>query len=102
MSLAREMQVSVEEINEKLLPLMDLAEVKRILAAKGENFLEIRFELLVAYTICILFYLSLKAKGRVTNNHPVLDRLTKYKSYLERMEVSSATFEKAASEIIKE
>ncbi|KAL4435984.1 hypothetical protein ABPG74_022219 [Tetrahymena malaccensis] len=99
-SLAQEMNISISEVTDKLLPILDVEEAKKILPGKGQNFLEIRYELLISYTMCILFYLLLKSKGKITNNHPVLDRLTKYKTMIERMNISLDDFETQVGKII--
>lgn len=100
MSLAQEMHVSISEIIDKLIPILDMEDAKKIMTGKGQNFLEIRYELLISYTMCILFYLLLKAKGKITNNHPVLDKLTKYKTLIERMNISLDQFETKIGEVI--
>ncbi|KAL4486066.1 hypothetical protein ABPG72_004000 [Tetrahymena utriculariae] len=99
-SLAQEMNISISEVTDKLFPILDVEEAKKILTGKGQNFLEIRYELLISYTMCILFYLLLKSKGKITNNHPVLDRLTKYKTMIERMNISLDDFETQVGKII--
>ncbi|EAR99694.3 Sas10 carboxy-terminal domain protein (macronuclear) [Tetrahymena thermophila SB210] len=99
-SLAQEMNISISEVTDKLFPIMDVEEAKKILPGKGQNFLEIRYEILISYTMCILFYLLLKSKGKITNNHPVLDKLTKYKTMIERMNISLDDFETQVGKII--
>lgn len=86
------MKTSAEELSEKLIPLMGEASAHKILAFKGDNYLKVRSELLSAYVVCLLFYLLLKSKRKITSNHPVLDRLTQYKTLLEKMDVSIEEF----------
>ncbi|EGR30584.1 hypothetical protein IMG5_128870 [Ichthyophthirius multifiliis] len=52
-SLANEININTEELIQKLIPLLDIEKAKKIMIGKGKNFLEIKFELLSCYVLCL-------------------------------------------------
>lgn len=71
----------MKEFNERLSPLYELVEAGRI-KGQGAEYICLKRSLILHYCLNISFYMMLKSKGKPTDNHPVIKRLSQYRELL--------------------
>jgi hypothetical protein len=53
--------------------------------SEGLEFLKVKYQLLTSYCTNVAFYLQLKLRGKAIMNHPVLEKLVKFRLLLEKI-----------------
>lgn len=76
---------NMEEIRDRLAPLIERARARHIPTSKGMSYLEIKYHLLLNYCTNICFYLLLKAEGQSVKNHPVIEHLARTRTVIDRL-----------------
>lgn len=84
--LLAELREGLDELDNKIEPL--LVKVKGCSRANkgGLRFLETKRMLLLCYSQSILFYLLMKAEGRSVRDHPVIARLVEIRTFLQKLQ----------------
>jgi len=85
LELLDEFKTSIENIREKIQPLLLKIKNGLLPTSKGTSYLEVKLHLLLNYCINISFYLSLKAEGKSVKDHPVIDQLVKIRTIMEKL-----------------
>lgn len=76
---------NMQEIRDRLAPLIERARAQHIPTSKGMSYLEIKYHLLLNYCTNICFYLLLKAEGQSVKNHPVIEHLARTRTVIDRL-----------------
>ncbi|CAK7322518.1 unnamed protein product [Dovyalis caffra] len=83
--LLSELNNTLEELGNKVNPLLKEVKVGGIVREGGMRYLEVKQLLLLSYCQTITFYLLLKSEGQPVINHPVIARLVEIKGLLDKM-----------------
>ncbi|KAF8086058.1 hypothetical protein N665_0636s0030 [Sinapis alba] len=83
--LLSELNDAVEELENKINPIMSKLKEGGIPLTGGARYLEVKQILLLAYCQSITFYFLLKSEGQPIRDHPVLARLVDIKFLLDKM-----------------
>lgn len=76
---------NMQEIRDRLAPLIERARAQHIPTSKGMSYLETKYHLLLNYCTNICFYLLLKAEGQSVKNHPVIEHLARTRTVIDRL-----------------
>lgn len=79
------LNAKMEEIRDRLAPLIARARAQHIPTSKGLSYLETKYHLLLNYCTNICFYLLLKAEGKSVKNHPVIEHLARTRTVIDRL-----------------
>ncbi|CAA0811052.1 Sas10/U3 ribonucleoprotein (Utp) family protein [Striga hermonthica] len=83
--LLSEFNDAVDQLENKITPLVDKVRGRQT-AKKGDmHYLEVKQLLLQSYCQAITFYLLLKSEGQPVRDHPVISRLVEIKSLLDKV-----------------
>ncbi len=82
-ALVQDFQRKLEHLEGHLQPLMN--KVSEFPTSEGLSFLSVKYQLLTAYCTNVAFYLQIKLTGRPIQNHPVLERLVRFRLLLEKI-----------------
>jgi hypothetical protein len=77
--MLEEIKNNSEESIDKLLPILDISEMQKIFAFKGNSFVNVKFDVLQGYLQSLLYYIMLKLQGKSTANHPVINKIASFK-----------------------
>jgi hypothetical protein len=99
LGLLNELRKTMEAIREKAAP--PPAPVSGG-AATGVSLLSVQHHLLLHYCVTLVFYLLMKAEGRVVRGHPVIDRLITIRATLERVRPLRAKIQHALDRIVRQ
>ncbi|CAH8383806.1 unnamed protein product [Eruca vesicaria subsp. sativa] len=83
--LLSELNDAVEELENKINPIMIKLKEGAVPLTGGARYLEVKQILLLAYCQSITFYFLLKSEGQPIRDHPVLARLVDIKSLLDKI-----------------
>ncbi|KAF9670723.1 hypothetical protein SADUNF_Sadunf13G0098400 [Salix dunnii] len=83
--LLSELNSALEELENKVNPLLKKVKVGGIVLESGLRYLEVKQLLLLSYCQTITFYLLLKSEGQPVLDHPVIARLVEIKGLLDKM-----------------
>lgn len=83
--LLSELNDAVEELENKINPIMSKLKEGGVPLTGGARYLEVKQILLLAYCQSITFYFLLKSEGQPIRDHPVLARLVNIKALLDKM-----------------
>ncbi|XP_018472607.1 protein THALLO isoform X1 [Raphanus sativus] len=83
--LLSELNDAVEELENKINPIMTKLKEGGVPLTGGARYLEVKQILLLAYCQSITFYFLLKSEGQPIRDHPVLARLVDIKSLLDKV-----------------
>jgi len=86
LGLLEEFNYSLDEINTRLRPILDIA--KEHFKNEYKNtltYIEMKHNLLLSYCTFLSFYLLLKVDNKPVQSHPVLFKLTHIKSLLDNL-----------------
>ncbi|XP_052173515.1 protein THALLO isoform X2 [Diospyros lotus] len=83
--LLSELNYALEELENKVDPLISKVREGGDKKAGGMDYLEVKRLLLLAYCQAIIAYLLLKSEGFPVRNHPVIARLVEIKSLVDKM-----------------
>lgn len=90
-NLVNDFQVNMEEAK-KLLPVLGLIENGTLVNWQGENFVKIRYRMILGYCAYILFYLVMKAKRMPLRDHPALSAIANKRLLLQGLQKISDRF----------
>ena len=83
------MNYQISELREKINPIRELFSEYSALALSVEDelvaYLEVKFQLLLAYCINVCFYLALKCEGVSVKAHPVMKQLLELRYAIEKV-----------------
>ncbi|KAJ0239809.1 Uncharacterized protein HA466_0225350 [Hirschfeldia incana] len=83
--LLSELNEAVEELENKINPIMSKLKEGGVPLTGGARYLEVKQILLLAYCQSITFYFLLKSEGQPIRDHPVLARLVDIKALLDKI-----------------
>ncbi|PKI63782.1 hypothetical protein CRG98_015766 [Punica granatum] len=83
--LLLELYTAVEELEERVNPLISTVKDGGNASKEGVRYLEVKQILLLSYCQAITFYLLLKSEGQPVRDHPVIGRLVEIKNLLDKM-----------------
>uniref|UniRef100_A0A0D3B6K0 non-specific serine/threonine protein kinase n=1 Tax=Brassica oleracea var. oleracea TaxID=109376 RepID=A0A0D3B6K0_BRAOL len=83
--LLSELNDAVEELENKINPVMSKLKEEGVPLTGGARYLEVKQILLLAYCQSITFYFLLKSEGQPIRDHPVLARLVDIKALLDKI-----------------
>ncbi|KAK4748943.1 hypothetical protein SAY87_015529 [Trapa incisa] len=83
--LLLELKFSVEELENKVNPLISKVKSMENPPKEGLHYLEVKQTLLLLYCQAITFYLLRKSEGEPVRDHPVMGRLVDIKSLLDKI-----------------
>ncbi|KAG5517181.1 hypothetical protein RHGRI_037818 [Rhododendron griersonianum] len=83
--LLSELNDALEELENKVNPLLSKVKERGNAMKGGMHYLEVKQLLLLAYCQSITFYLLLKAEGQPIRDHPVIARLVEIKNLLDKL-----------------
>ncbi|RID70174.1 hypothetical protein BRARA_C02216 [Brassica rapa] len=83
--LLSELNDAVEELENKINPVMSKLKEEGVSLTGGARYLEVKQILLLAYCQSITFYFLLKSEGQPIRDHPVLARLVDIKALLDKI-----------------
>lgn len=75
----------VEEIRNKLKPILQKAEDEDNELTDGISFLEIKYNVMINYLVNLGYFLMLKLDGKKVEDHPVINKLIEERIVLEKM-----------------
>jgi hypothetical protein len=75
LTLLQDLKIKVEELRERIIPVLKRVRSGELPTDAGVSFLEVKHQLLMTYVTNVTFYLLLKAEGKSTRDHPVMDQL---------------------------
>ncbi|OQR79268.1 something about silencing protein 10-like [Tropilaelaps mercedesae] len=76
-------KAKLRELDTEVTPMLELLRDGRLPSGSfAENYLLLRYNILISYTTNICFYLSLKAKRVNIRNHPIVKRLSQFKKLI--------------------
>ncbi|PJF19702.1 Sas10 domain-containing protein [Paramicrosporidium saccamoebae] len=78
-----EFRKSIAEMRNHIEPV--LGKLKASKTDKGLCFLETKYQLLIGYCANLAYYLLLKVQGKGIKDHPVIERLIKYRLLIEKI-----------------
>ena len=98
LGLVAELTAHVQELREQVLPLRALVASK---LANSEDvdenvvkYLEIKQQLMLSYSMNVVFYLFMKAQGSVVRGHPVMRQLLEFRYAMEKMRILDAKLQR--------
>ncbi|KAI9194495.1 hypothetical protein LWI28_006527 [Acer negundo] len=83
--LLSELNDALEQLENKVNPLLSKVKEQEVRLEGGMRYLEVKQLLLLAYCQAITFYLLLKSEGQPVRDHPVIARLVEIKGLLDKM-----------------
>ncbi|KAK3221074.1 hypothetical protein Dsin_015044 [Dipteronia sinensis] len=83
--LLSELNDALEQLENKVNPLLSKVKEQEVKLEGGMRYLEVKQLLLLAYCQAITFYLLLKSEGQPVRDHPVIARLVEIKGLLDKM-----------------
>lgn len=83
--LLSELDDTLEQLENKVNPLLSKIRDGKNAIKGGMHYMEIKQQLLLSYCQAITFYLLLKAEGQPVRDHPVISRLVEIKNLLDKM-----------------
>ncbi|GLU04951.1 hypothetical protein SLE2022_220780 [Rubroshorea leprosula] len=98
--LLSELNVALEELENKVNPLLRKAKEGGPSLEGGMRYLEVKQLLLLAYCQVITFYLLLKSEGQPVRDHPVLSRIVEIQGLLDKMKQLDGNLPSELEEIL--
>ena len=86
LKLAEEFKEAISQIKETLRPILLKVHSGELPTSKGTSFLELKYHLLLNYSIHLSFFLLLKAQGGRVEDHPVVEKLVELRTSLEKLQ----------------
>eukprot|EP01098_Paradermamoeba_levis_P009721 TRINITY_DN4067_c0_g1_i2.p1 TRINITY_DN4067_c0_g1~~TRINITY_DN4067_c0_g1_i2.p1 ORF type:complete len:650 (+),score=283.09 TRINITY_DN4067_c0_g1_i2:47-1951(+) len=83
--LLKDLKTKMNEIKDRVQPLLQSLKKNELASNKGLSFLEVKYHLLLSYCINVTFYLLLKASGKSIKDHPVINELIRIRTVLEKI-----------------
>ncbi|TXG72718.1 hypothetical protein EZV62_001297 [Acer yangbiense] len=83
--LLSELNDALEQLENKVNPLLSKVKEQEVKLEGGMRYLEVKQLLLLAYCQSITFYLLLKSEGQPVRDHPVIARLVEIKGLLDKV-----------------
>ncbi|KAL0322744.1 UNVERIFIED_CONTAM: Something about silencing protein 10 [Sesamum angustifolium] len=83
--LLSELNDALEQLENKVDPLVDKIRERESTKKSGMHYLEVKQLLLQTFCQAITFYLLLKSEGQPVRDHPVVSRLVEIKSLLDKI-----------------
>lgn len=99
--LLSELNSTLEELENKVNPLLKKAKVGGIVLESGLRYLEVKQLLLLSYCQTITFYLLLKSEGQPVLDHPVIARLVEIRGLLDKMKQLDENLPSELDEFLK-
>lgn len=99
--LLSELNSTLEELENKVNPLLKKVKVGGIVLESGLRYLEVKQLLLLSYCQTITFYLLLKSEGQPVLDHPVIARLVEIRSLLDKMKQLDENLPSELDEFLK-
>ncbi|XP_010526427.1 PREDICTED: something about silencing protein 10 [Tarenaya hassleriana] len=99
--LLSELNDAVEQLEDKIDPVMRKLKEGEITLNGGIKYLEVKQLLLLAYCQAITFYLLLKSEGQPVRDHPVIARLVEIKALLDKIKELDGNLPPDFEEILK-
>ena len=91
LGLVAELKEHVKELREQVLPLRALVANKLANSEAVDDdvvkYLEIKQQLMLSYSMNVVFYLFMKAQGSVVRGHPVMRQLLEFRYAMEKMRI---------------
>ncbi|XP_008460013.1 protein THALLO isoform X1 [Cucumis melo] len=83
--LLSELNEAVDQLENKVNPILNKVQNGQIAVGGGLQYLELKQGILLSYCQAITFYLLLKSEGQAVRDHPVIARLVEIKSLLDKV-----------------
>ncbi|XP_011656740.1 something about silencing protein 10 isoform X2 [Cucumis sativus] len=83
--LLTELNEAVDQLENKVNPILNKVQNGQIAVGGGLQYLELKQVLLLSYCQAITFYLLLKSEGQAVRDHPVIARLVEIRSLLDKV-----------------
>ncbi|KAG6751211.1 hypothetical protein POTOM_045730 [Populus tomentosa] len=99
--LLSELNSTLEELENKVNPLLQKVKVGGIVLESGLRYLEVKQLLLLSYCQTITFYLLLKSEGQPVLDHPVIARLVEIRGLLDKMKQLNENLPSELDEFLK-
>lgn len=99
--LMSELNDALEQLENKINPLLIKVQSGGIALEGGMRYLEVKQLLLLSYCQAIAFYLLLKSEGQSVCDHPVIARLVEIKGLLDKMKELDGNLPSEFEEILK-
>ncbi|CAE7245860.1 ngdn [Symbiodinium sp. KB8] len=84
LGVLEELGSRVEEVRHTIQPILQAVREGGLATTGGVAYLEVRHQLLLAYVSHLAFYLMLKAEGAPVRHHPVMARLVRIRTMMEK------------------
>ena len=84
LGVLEELGSRVEEVRHTIQPILQAVREGGLATTGGVAYLEVRHQLLLAYVSHLAFYLMLKAEGAPVRHHPVMSRLVRIRTMMEK------------------
>lgn len=98
--LLSELNYALEELENKVNPLLSKVKERGNTMKGGMHYMEVKQLLLLAYCQSITFYLLLKAEGWPVRDHPVIARLVEIKNLLDKLKQLDGNLQSELEDIL--
>uniref|UniRef100_A0A2P2KXH3 Something about silencing protein 10 n=1 Tax=Rhizophora mucronata TaxID=61149 RepID=A0A2P2KXH3_RHIMU len=98
--LLSELNDALEQLENRVNPLLDQVKNGGVILEGGMRYLEVMQLLLLSYCQAITFYLLLKSEGQPVRDHPVIARLVEIKGLLDKMKQLDGNLSSELEEIL--
>ncbi|KAK2641974.1 hypothetical protein Ddye_023737 [Dipteronia dyeriana] len=99
--LLSELNDALEQLENKINPLLSKIKEQEVKLEGGMRNLEVKQLLLLAYCQAITFYLLLKSEGQSVRDHPVIARLVEIKGLVDKMKELDGNLPSEVDEFLK-
>eukprot|EP01129_Flabellula_baltica_P012655 TRINITY_DN5737_c0_g3_i1.p1 TRINITY_DN5737_c0_g3~~TRINITY_DN5737_c0_g3_i1.p1 ORF type:complete len:318 (-),score=99.53 TRINITY_DN5737_c0_g3_i1:309-1262(-) len=100
LQLMESFKICIEEIQGWILPMYKSSKSNTFpITSQGKEYISTKYHLTMNYCVNVAFYLLRKSQGKSVKDHPVIDRLLKYRTLLNKLAPVDEVFDEQIGQI---